>query len=174
LIEVEINEKKEPFIKCPSCFTVLEPPQVKRFSTRKLYQSYRTILREADLLLSIPCYKCDTWHQIESELVKPYIICRNCKRKTCVEHRLKWHGMKCRQLTKQEAIGTQWKDKLLKWREILSEDWKSNHTKICPSCKTPIEKWAGCNHVHCSFCQRSFSWSSADPYLPSENSEKKM
>jgi ariadne-1 len=46
------------------------------------------------------------------------------------------------------------------WHRIFSSSkyWIQTNTKPCPSCKVPIEKNMGCNHMHCSQCQYDFCW----------------
>ncbi|KAI8055638.1 hypothetical protein BDF22DRAFT_671230 [Syncephalis plumigaleata] len=41
---------------------------------------------------------------------------------------------------------------------VISYRWIKNNTKRCPSCRTRIEKGAGCNHMTCSICRTEFCW----------------
>ena len=38
----------------------------------------------------------------------------------------------------------------------------TNISQHCPSCRSPIEKQDGCNHVKCAKCRHDFCWVSAD------------
>jgi ariadne-1 len=51
------------------------------------------------------------------------------------------------------------------WNRIFSSSkyWIQTNTKPCPSCKVPIEKNMGCNHMHCSQCQFDFCWLCLSP-----------
>ncbi|OBZ77730.1 hypothetical protein A0H81_02434 [Grifola frondosa] len=41
----------------------------------------------------------------------------------------------------------------------LFEEWKNAHdVKDCPSCKVPIERIAGCNHMACISCKTHICW----------------
>lgn len=40
---------------------------------------------------------------------------------------------------------------------LASEEWIRMHTKACPSCKAPIEKDGGGNHMTC-ICKHQFCW----------------
>ena len=43
--------------------------------------------------------------------------------------------------------------------ERLFEKWKLGHdVKDCPSCKVPIERMAGCNHMTCTSCKTHICW----------------
>ncbi|KAI1798071.1 hypothetical protein LXA43DRAFT_875992 [Ganoderma leucocontextum] len=43
--------------------------------------------------------------------------------------------------------------------EKLFETWKTGHdVKDCPSCKVPIERMAGCNHMTCTSCHTHICW----------------
>ena len=38
----------------------------------------------------------------------------------------------------------------------------------CPTCKAPIEKNGGCNHMHCERCGQNFCWTCGMTFSPSE------
>lgn len=43
--------------------------------------------------------------------------------------------------------------------QFLFEQWKGRHdVKDCPSCKVPIERLAGCNHMTCVSCKTHICW----------------
>ncbi|KAI0372099.1 hypothetical protein BV20DRAFT_964825 [Pilatotrama ljubarskyi] len=43
--------------------------------------------------------------------------------------------------------------------EMLFEHWKMGHdVKDCPSCRVPIERTAGCNHMTCASCKIHICW----------------
>lgn len=39
-----------------------------------------------------------------------------------------------------------------------TDKWIMEHTKMCPSCNTRIEKNAGCQHMTCRNCKHEFCW----------------
>eukprot|EP00956_Cyclotella_meneghiniana_P029554 scaffold71988_cov47-Cyclotella_meneghiniana.AAC.5 len=42
--------------------------------------------------------------------------------------------------------------------ESATKNWKTNNTRPCPSCSSPILKDGGCNHVRCGKCRANFCW----------------
>lgn len=51
-------------------------------------------------------------------------------------------------------------DAFQEWNLIFSTNsfWVKKHSKPCPSCKAPIEKTDGCNHMACTQCGADFCW----------------
>ena len=50
-----------------------------------------------------------------------------------------------------------------KWLNIADDEkiaakWMHENTKLCPKCKTRIEKNGGCNHMTCWKCHHEFCW----------------
>ena len=39
-----------------------------------------------------------------------------------------------------------------------SDIWVARNTKKCPSCKSPVNKNGGCNHMTCGICRHEFCW----------------
>lgn len=50
------------------------------------------------------------------------------------------------------------KDLLSNPDEAINQLWINENTKLCPKCKTPIEKNEGCNHMTCKHCKHEFCW----------------
>ena len=42
--------------------------------------------------------------------------------------------------------------------------WLVTHCKACPSCRSPIQKNEGCNHIKCSKCKFDFCWVCLDAW----------
>lgn len=45
---------------------------------------------------------------------------------------------------------------------------KMSGINVCPTCKTPIEKIAGCNHMQCDRCKQNFCWTCGMTFSHSE------
>ena len=77
--------------------------------------------------------------------------CPHCNTETCIGCQEKWHaGFSCE--IKKEIDNLE--DKKLKtW--ILK---RPKFRKMCPCCKSGVEKMGGCDNVHCSSCATSMCW----------------
>ncbi|XP_013880458.1 E3 ubiquitin-protein ligase RNF14 [Austrofundulus limnaeus] len=96
--------------------------------------------------------------------------CYEDKSKTKVEDFLNFpqteEGMKA--LLDDYSSGSKERRRLLKSRygrkildgleSNLNEKWKSENTKACPHCFSPIQKDGGCNFMQCTWCQHPFYW----------------
>ncbi|CAE7052695.1 unnamed protein product [Rhizoctonia solani] len=88
----------------------------------------------------------------------PIVICQYCQSAACFTHRVPWHnGMTCEDYD------------LVIQRIQASEDYIGAHTKQCPSCRRPIEKLSGCDHMTChrpGGCGHEFCWICLADYGP--------
>jgi E3 ubiquitin-protein ligase RNF14 len=76
----------------------------------------------------------------------PIFCCHACGFKICVIHDIKWHeGETCKEYDYRTNL------KLKRKEESASAQTISRTTKQCPqsSCKAPIEKNDGCDHMTC-------------------------
>ena len=48
-------------------------------------------------------------------------------------------------------------------KDVSSDSWFIKNTKVCPSCKNPIEKNQGCDHMTCK-CRYEFCWKCGQPW----------
>jgi len=42
--------------------------------------------------------------------------------------------------------------------DVQSEKWIRKNTRPCPSCRAPVNKNGGCNHMTCTRCKAKFCW----------------
>jgi len=54
------------------------------------------------------------------------------------------------------AVAKEWLKK--ETNDDANSVWLTGNTKQCPSCKTPIEKNQGCQHMTCAKCRHEFCW----------------
>ncbi|CAF2091168.1 unnamed protein product, partial [Rotaria magnacalcarata] len=148
----------EEQVNCPelNCRAVLNFDSIKQIlgNTRgkKLFERYdrffteRALERMPDFVWC--AHGCGSGQLAASGVQNNIISCIKCKMKTCFVHKTKWHeGLTCAQYDNQTA------------KTIRdSEKWLVQNTKKCPSCKSPIEKAAGCDHMTCRKCNYEFCW----------------
>ncbi len=77
--------------------------------------------------------------------------CPRCNTDTCIGCLEKWHpGLSCEIKKEIDELDD---EKLKSW--IME---KPKTRKMCPSCKSGVEKMGGCDNVHCSSCSTSMCW----------------
>ena len=89
---------------------------------------------------------------IRNNAMAKKIKCQNCGNEMCFDCRGAWHGkMSCEQALDKEI-------------KVYS---KQKNVKLCPKCKSRIEKNEGCNHMTCSRCNYQFCWLCGGHYTSS-------
>ncbi|KAJ1308384.1 hypothetical protein OPQ81_004090 [Rhizoctonia solani] len=93
----------------------------------------------------------------------PVVTCEHCHARSCFTHQVPWHlGLTCEQYT---ASGK------YKQENYASGEYIMKHTKRCPnpSCRRPIQKFDGCDHMIClrpGGCGHEFCWVCLADYGP--------
>lgn len=78
--------------------------------------------------------------------------CNLCSVATCTACHKAYHlGMTCKEY--EIEISDPGREGLEKWMRE-----KSDERKHCPTCKRPIERNEGCNHMECPTCKNHFCW----------------
>ena len=78
-------------------------------------------------------------------------FCDQCVKFYCIPCKVEYHiGMTCQQYKKLHEE----KDE----NAILEYNLGELPHKPCPKCRTPIDKYAGCNAVVCTLCNIHFCW----------------
>ena len=99
--------------------------------------------------------KCQTGQLNDGGSANNIVTCIRCQKKTCFNHRTKWHkGLTC------EEYDLTGNDADLKKTLI----WLNRNTKTCPNCPHQIEKNDGCDHMTCIKCHHEFCWSCLADY----------
>lgn len=84
----------------------------------------------------------------------PIIHCPECHFPYCTECGDQFHGaLNCK--TYVEAL------------DIMQNKVRKNGFRYCPTCKTPIERISGCNHMHCTQCSQEWCYDCELPMNPS-------
>ena len=105
------------------------------------------------------CPRCATLmvHRVPRRLFGPResdvkVTCEKCSMEWCFLCHCPWHaGMSCRQHQNGDR-------EFKKWIKGRNGKGVSNGHR-CPSCKIPIQRTTGCDHMTCSECQTHFCYS---------------
>ncbi|KAK7087520.1 hypothetical protein V1264_021560 [Littorina saxatilis] len=93
---------------------------------------------------------CPMVYRVTTEEQAEVFKCPECNARTCSACHAQAHdGLTCAMLrsSKEEASGVE------AW---VKRDVKNR--RMCPSCKSPIEKTGGCNRMVCGACRATFCW----------------
>lgn len=106
------------------------------------------MIDKCDLYSSCPGPDCTTVACRPTQQPRPDpVLCSLCSTSYC---------FRCRQEPHNPAECSE----LEQWNRIYSSSkfWIQTNTKPCPTCKAPIEKNTGCNHMNCTLCGVHFCW----------------
>lgn len=154
----------EEQINCPelNCRAALNFDSIKRIlgNTRgmKLFERYDSFCTQR-ALERMPefvwcAHGCGSGQLADHGNQNNIIKCIKCNRKTCFIHKTQWHrGLTCTQYENRTKIENR-----------DSEKWLVQNTKKCPSCKSPIQKAHGCDHMTCLKCNYEFCWACLADY----------
>ncbi|XP_065834133.1 ankyrin repeat and IBR domain-containing protein 1-like isoform X2 [Oscarella lobularis] len=132
------------------------------------YPIQRSVVSDSSMaaaLVTRPATDVCTWRAVDCG--DGHQFCWGCREEAhepcpCNEWRL-WHE-KMREMLPKE---TQRKNGTLSTAErnaAAASLWLAKHTKLCPKCKSPIQKTEGCNHVSCTKCKHDFCWVCMDEW----------
>lgn len=103
-----------------------------------------------------PCayHSCSGGNYIDTQ--SDQIECLVCKKVSCVKCGKSW------ELHEGETFCN-----LKPLLDVGTENYKEANTKPCPSCRIPIEKSVGCDHMVCGKCDYSFCFVCGSSYYVS-------
>ncbi|KAH3732776.1 ubiquitin-protein ligase [Pelomyxa schiedti] len=152
-------------IKCPhpTCKHVISYAEVRHIVKNKDFDKFDTFLLKSALDEDPNCRWCPRGcgSAMIGTPLSPMMRCPNpkCNFCFCFNCRDEWHS---------DATCAQYQQ----WKKDNSEadakfaKWAAEHTKVCPKCKTNIEKNGGCNHMTCKKCKHEFCWLCFGDYKP--------
>ncbi|KAK2191631.1 hypothetical protein NP493_48g00028 [Ridgeia piscesae] len=171
--EIHVTEGTVQQLTCPEpkCDTRISAGVVRQALGGESYQRWERLLLQSalDTMSDIEwCPRCNVAVIRDEEETINLAYCTNCHYSFCTQCHHSWHqGIKCEDKTlrlqqmeedsKSSDVRKQARAKQLK-EDYLSEIAVKKFSKPCPHCKTPIEKFDGCNKVRCTRCCHSMCW----------------
>ncbi len=166
-LNTALNDKNTGNFKCPdpTCATKLTEADVRKITrkNRGKYNQFLDILRDERVVLTGGMKYCPTpdcgYYFINDAPLNFWVEfnCPTCQSRYC-SNCLKDHdgGLSCTRAAEIERLdpnGT---------RQF--NEWKTTHTRNCPSCHKPIQKNSGCKHMTCR-CSHQFCWDCGTNWL---------
>lgn len=154
IIAAAVDQYTTTTLRCPtiSCCRPFKEPFVLRFledqDLTSLKKRYLKIIQDrliidGKTMIMCPMKTCQCVFSFKAKSNRQTLECPNCHINFCSECRQLDHGGQLCQVDRNDNLKN-------------LHDLKT--VKSCPTCKVPIEKESGCNHVLCTFCGRSFCW----------------
>uniref|UniRef100_A0A6B2L571 RBR-type E3 ubiquitin transferase n=1 Tax=Arcella intermedia TaxID=1963864 RepID=A0A6B2L571_9EUKA len=85
------------------------------------------------------------------------MVCGQCNYQFCFDCKEEFHGTKsCEEFRVWKLASSRVDIRFYLWQKL--------NTKPCPSCKAPIQKHGGCNHMVCESCKFEFCWQCLKEY----------
>ena len=106
------------------------------------------VKKNRDIVKYCPTADCGIVYRVSTEGRR--FTCYACQTEICTSCQMQWHnGLTCAMFKSGKQVEGRLEDWMLK---------DPSNRKICPKCKTPIEKNGGCNHMICSGCKSHMCW----------------
>jgi hypothetical protein len=140
-------------LRCLDCDTVFSLDNLKDGLSARQFEdilagSYAAYVRTHPTVFQ-NCPTPDCQHIFRASDDGLVVVCAGCSAAVCTT---------CRTLNHKDLTCEEFKD--LKKEGVLAfERWKrKNGVKNCPTCRVPIEKRYGCNHMECTSCRSHICW----------------
>jgi hypothetical protein len=135
-------------INCPEfgCGRKLSVEEVKSHLNPAMTAKFDKFYEQAQLALDPSVRFCptpDCGTAMRGGKSKSKLVCPKCSSVTCFKCNERWHGSK----SCESAADAH-----------MAAYARVNNVFKCPSCKAPIERSEGCNHMTCSACRYQFCW----------------
>ena len=106
------------------------------------------VKRNREIVKYCPTADCSMVYRVSAEGRR--LTCCTCQAEICTSCQVQWHdGLTCAMFKSEKQVEGRLGDWMLR---------DPSNRKICPKCKTPIEKIDGCNHMTCSGCKSHMCW----------------
>jgi len=154
-IALSVCQRELVGVPCPqfACRGVIEAGKIRALAPEGVYAQFDLFALEQQLTRML----------VKSELRLCPLSCGNYVQDECLcvnpECRIKQREMRERERKRLQKLQFQNDERLEKWA-LANPDL----VRLCPLCKTQIEKNGGCDHMFCSTCKQPFLWSKALPF----------
>ncbi|KAG1932859.1 E3 ubiquitin-protein ligase RNF14 [Pimephales promelas] len=161
--QIQIRDGKVQSLTCPmpECMSLASPAQVKLLVGEDEFTRYDRLLLQSSLNLMADVVYCPRMSCCMAVMIEPDAnmgICPSCRFVFCTLCKRVYHGLSlCKEVQMEKDLEENQQTQRVK-DEALSEDWLMHNTKLCPACRTNIQKDVGCNKMTCIFCQQYFCW----------------
>lgn len=167
----------------PGCPAQVEEDEVHFFASPKQYEKFldfaaRAILTNETNLRWCPVKSCST--PVIWDVGEKKVVCPTCRYAYCFDCLKAWHeGMECGARREKGggdggaggAVSKEDDESDLQFEKWMKE--KGAKVKLCPRCRFPTEKNAGCNHMTCVRCRMEWCWLCTQEYTPDHFEEGK-
>ena len=155
-LTLKITEADVRHLSCPDCETGLDLQLIFKLVGLELYEKYLKFKEVKELEKEVyvkwcPQPDCNGYDVANPENYN--LICKECKHQYCYSCSQPWHTGKCK-ITEDP--------KFRKWA-------RAEGIRICPKCKTYIQKNGGCLHMKCPKCEYKWCWICGKDYTSSNH-----
>ncbi|VDO01293.1 unnamed protein product [Rodentolepis nana] len=161
---------------CPGCDKLIHSVEIRQLVSPELYERYETFLLNRTLsgmenVVECPAEGCGLHVMLEDDFTRG--TCASCHFDFCAKCRQAFHPdtacVVARDLVERyNNAGEQGQELMNKKHgrlnilkvidEVASNSYITSNCKPCPNCKSPIQKFTGCNRVLCTKCSKNFCW----------------
>ncbi|OMJ80419.1 hypothetical protein SteCoe_19322 [Stentor coeruleus] len=144
-ITLKIKEADVRVITCPQCVNVLSSSEISTLVLPNIYKKYVHFKSIKDLEVDryvkwCPIPGCDGYDVASNDNFN--LICKVCNHKYCYHCSQPLHKGKCK--IKEDKTFIKWAAR--------------ENIRICPKCKSYVQKGGGCPHMKCTKCLYEWCW----------------
>jgi len=155
-LENKVKDGEVLKLNCPApkCRRAVERKEIKERLTPEMFEKFNRFYTQAQLSLNpnarwCPTPNCD--QVMFGTKSNPQLKCPKCGHEICFRCNHDWHTGTCERAARG-LVG------VAADRAAFAAYALVANIKPCPSCRAPIEKNEGCNHMTCQRCKYEFCW----------------
>ncbi|XP_043925214.1 E3 ubiquitin-protein ligase RNF14-like isoform X1 [Protopterus annectens] len=182
--EIQIKDGTVHLLNCPEpeCPSVATPAQVKQLVGEEAFSRYDHLLLQNGLSLMTDVVYCPRLSCQTAVLKEPdseMAVCNSCFFAFCTKCNLTYHGVAPCHNEVAEELGSPVNEncestddsegdydeeiyRMVSRKKLAqryqNEKWVKENAKVCPNCRSPVQKDGGCNKMTCGRCGSFFCW----------------